>query len=242
MKFTTSWDDGYALDMKVAAMLNANGAKGTFYLCPHEQHGKDMLSATDIKALTKSHELGAHTINHSKLTLLPKGNVREEIVNSKKWIEEQSGTPCSMFCYPYGARNSEIETIVQEAGFTGARGTQQMQFQSDNAFHQNTSLQIAPFPRRKVRSRPFHYIDPFGPLRVKMRSIHAYKIPLRECTNWLSFSKALFTYAHITNQPFFHLWGHSHEIEKYNMWKDLEQFLAFVARHKDVSRVTNSNL
>ena len=109
MKFTTSWDDGYALDMKVAAMLNANGAKGTFYLCPHEQHGKDMLSATDIKALTKSHELGAHTINHSKLTLLPKGNVREEIVNSKKWIEEQS-VRSKPSCKKLGLRANEVHS------------------------------------------------------------------------------------------------------------------------------------
>ena len=240
MKFTTSWDDGYALDTKVSEMLSKHGAKGTFYICPHRQHGKTMLTNKDIKTLASQHELGAHTINHPKLTLIPEEKAKEEIIQSKKWIEDQGGKPCTMFCYPYGDSSTIIETMVQEAGFKGARGTTQMHFQSDNIFNQNTSLQITPFPWRKTRSRLYHYIDPLGPLRVKLRNIHEYQIPLRECTNWLSFAKALFDYAHDTNHPYFHLWGHSHEIERYNMWEDFNAFLKYVKK-SDVECVLNSS-
>ncbi|MBT5237313.1 polysaccharide deacetylase family protein [Candidatus Peregrinibacteria bacterium] len=242
MKFTTSWDDGYALDMKISELLSANGAKGTFYLCPHKQHGKSMLDPKDIATLMKNHELGAHTIKHPKLTLIPSEKVKEEIIESKKWIEELSGKPCEMFCYPYGDTNDEIENLVKEAGYKGARGITQMLFTSENAFQQNTSLQIAPFPKRKVHSRWWHVLDKYGPLRVKRKAIKAYGIPLTECNNWLSLAKAMFTYAHSTNQPCFHLWGHSHEVEKYDMWKELEEFLRFVATHKEVKHVVNSQL
>jgi peptidoglycan-N-acetylglucosamine deacetylase len=240
MKFTTSWDDGYALDTRIADMLSAHGAKGTFYICPDKQHGKDMLSKKEIQALASNHELGAHTMGHPKLTRISEEQAKKEIVDSKKWIENQSGKPCTMFCYPYGDSNASIEKMVQEEGFKGARGTAQMRFQSDNIFCQNTSLQIVPFPWRKTRSRPYHFIDPLGPLRVKMSKIISYNIPLKECTNWLSFAKALFSYAQKTNQPYFHLWGHSHELEKYNMWNDLDAFLAHVEK-SGVECVLNSS-
>lgn len=242
MKFTTSWDDGYALDMKVSKLLSAYGAKGTFYLCPHKQHGKEMLSPDDIATLTKEHELGAHTINHPKLTLIPVEKAHTEILKSKQWVETLSDKPCDMFCYPYGDSNEEIETMVKDAGFKGARGTTQMLFTSSNPFQQNTSVQIAPFPKRKIQSRWWHHLDRYGPLRVKRKALHQYRIPLSECGDWLSMTKALFTYAQKTNQPCFHLWGHSHEIERYNMWEDLEQFLKFVQNHKNVTSCVNSKV
>ncbi|MDA0376351.1 MAG: polysaccharide deacetylase family protein [bacterium] len=242
MKFTTSWDDGYALDMKISKLLNTYGAKGTFYLCPQKQHGKEMLGPDDIATLIKEHELGAHTINHPKLTLITAEKAREEISESKKRIEKLSGKSCDMFCYPYGDSNDEIENIVKEAGYKGARGTAQMLFASDNEYQQNTSLQIAPFPKRKTHSRWWHKLDQYGPFRVKRKLIKTYGIPLRECTTWLSLAKAMFTYAQSTNQPYFHLWGHSHEVEKYDMWEELEAFLRFVTKQKDVEHVVNSSL
>lgn len=241
MIFTTSWDDGYALDMKISSILDVFNMKGTFYLCPHKQHGKEMLSNKDIFNLNKKHELGAHTMNHPKLTLIPATKAQKEIIESKKWIEKLSGKSCKMFCYPYGSSNDEIESMVKKAGYIGARGTTQMLFSSVNSFQQNTSLQIAPFPKRITYSRWWHRLDLYGPLRVKGKAIKAYDIPLSKCTSWLSFAKALFIYAHSTNQPYFHLWGHSHEIEKYSMWQDLELFLKFVNTHT-VEYKTNSQL
>ena len=83
MKFTTSWDDGYALDTRIADMLSAHGAKGTFYICPDKQHGKDMLSKKEIQALASNHELGAHTMGHPKLTRISEEQAKKE---SKKRI------------------------------------------------------------------------------------------------------------------------------------------------------------
>ena len=52
--------------------------------------------------------------------------------------------------------------------------------------------------------------------------------------------KALFHHAHDTGQPWFHLWGHSWEIEKYGMWGILETFLQWVSTQPDVTCVPNS--
>jgi len=71
MFFTTSWDDGYALDLRVAEILSTHGLTGTFYLSPQSQHRQTMLSADQIRTLGRTMEIGAHTLHHPKLTQIP---------------------------------------------------------------------------------------------------------------------------------------------------------------------------
>ena len=49
--------------------------------------------------------------------------------------------------------------------------------------------------------------------------------------SWMALAKYLYGYSKETNQPFFHLYGHSREIEMYGMWGELEEFLSYV--HKN---------
>jgi len=53
---------------------------------------------------------------------------------------------------------------------------------------------------------------------------------------------AMFHYAYENQKPWFHLWGHSAEVEKFNMWKDLETFLKYVSTFEDVKHKPNSAL
>jgi len=39
-----------------------------------------------------------------------------------------------------------------------------------------------------------------------------------------------------------HLWGHSCEIERYRMWKQLEEVLRYVSGRSDVRYLTNGQL
>ncbi len=64
MIFTTSWDDGYLSDLRIAEILEKYGATGTFYVCPQGQHNQKMLSEKQVLELSKKHEIGAHTILH----------------------------------------------------------------------------------------------------------------------------------------------------------------------------------
>ena len=59
--------------------------------------------------------------------------------------------------------------------------------------------------------------------------------------NWLSVAKSLFIESQNQGGEF-HLWGHSSEVEKLNMWDDLESFFAFIANQSDVDAVVNSKL
>ena len=236
--FTTSWDDGYELDMQIADLLDDYGTKGTFYICPVRQQAQKMLEKNDIVALAKRHEVGAHTVSHLPLTDLSMEEVEREVHDSKQWVESVSGQSCSMFCYPFGACSEQIASIVARHGFLGARTTEQHEFAAQENPHLfPTTLRIYPFPFRPVFNRRV-----FDPIREHSACIRECGLsPLSYCS-WLSFAKRLFTYAYEKQKPWFHIWGHSAEIEKYGLWKQLRSFLHFVSTHEGIEHCTNREL
>ncbi|MFA6039786.1 MAG: polysaccharide deacetylase family protein [Candidatus Peribacteraceae bacterium] len=228
MLFTTSWDDGYALDLRLAELLERHGCTGTFYVSPQPQHKEQMLTEEEIRTLAARHEVGAHTLTHPKLTQLISDEARREISGSKEWVERVSGKPCTMFCYPYGDANEDVQTLVREAGFAGARATDDLRFSADDPFALPVTLQVMPFPWRR-RFRPaWKILDPLGPLRARFTRLRTVGVPLSAMTSWQSLARALFTAAREHDRPFFHLYGHSREIERYGMWEQLDAFLSYI--------------
>jgi peptidoglycan/xylan/chitin deacetylase (PgdA/CDA1 family) len=65
-------------------------------------------------------EIGSHTLNHCDLTALGEDEAREEIVASKKKLEDLLGRPITHFCYPYGRWTYPLRDMVQEAGYLTA--------------------------------------------------------------------------------------------------------------------------
>jgi peptidoglycan/xylan/chitin deacetylase (PgdA/CDA1 family) len=65
-------------------------------------------------------EVGAHTVNHPALKMLPPALQRDEIVGSKAQLEELLDRPVTSFSYPYGSLSAKIVGIVREAGFACA--------------------------------------------------------------------------------------------------------------------------
>ncbi|MDD4628693.1 MAG: polysaccharide deacetylase family protein [Candidatus Peribacteraceae bacterium] len=241
MLFTTSWDDGYGLDLTVAALLKKNGLTGTFYVCPTHQHDRTMLTENQIRTLSGDFEIGAHTLTHRKLSTLMAGEAEQEIKGSKAWVEQVTGKPCDMFCYPKGDCGIAAQTFVKQAGYRGARTTEQWRCEFSNPFAMPVSLQIMPFPLRRSFRPIWKILDPLGPLRANWRGLGKNNIPLSARTSWLAMARAFFRNALKRNAPFFHLYGHSHEIERYGLWHDLAEFLE-EAGHSGVTPVTNGSL
>jgi len=232
MQFLTSWDDGYLLDLRVADLLDRHEMQGTFYICPAAQHAAEMLTKDQIKGLSSRHTIGAHSMTHPKLTQIPPKETSREIHESKQWVEEITGKPCTIFCYPYGAVNDAVQQCVQEAGFTDARTTNDLEFSAADPLLQPITLQIAPFPVR-MRFHPlWKVLDPLGPLRARYARLRKLKTPHSAMTSWLSLAKYLYAYGLKNDLPFFHLYGHSREVEKYRMWGELEEFLRYVRANK----------
>lgn len=65
-------------------------------------------------------EIGAHTVNHLKLTNSTEKEAKFEIKYSKDYLEQLLGENINSFSYPHGDYNNEIIRIVKETGFTNA--------------------------------------------------------------------------------------------------------------------------
>jgi peptidoglycan-N-acetylglucosamine deacetylase len=76
--FTTSWDDGHPLDIKVAATLEEFGFVGTFYASTGPD-GRRLISDDDLARIGKRHELGIHGRTHAIFPELRDTQLVEEI-------------------------------------------------------------------------------------------------------------------------------------------------------------------
>lgn len=72
-------------------------------------------------------EIGAHTVNHPRLSELSEDNQRKEILESKEQLEIFLNKPIKTFAYPFGSKtdfNIQTERLAKEAGFVCACANQ----------------------------------------------------------------------------------------------------------------------
>lgn len=62
----------------------------------------------------------SHTVDHRSMTDLTDDQLRAELTDSKKKIEEEMGTPVEFIAYPTGAYNLHIAQLVKDAGYKAA--------------------------------------------------------------------------------------------------------------------------
>jgi len=234
---TISWDDSHPANRRLAELLGRYNLRGTFYL------DKRNTSAKEIKELSQLMEIGAHSLNHPDLTKLDLKEAEEEVVGSKKWLEEAIGRPVQMFAYPFGHYNAEIKGIVRQAGFIGARTTEEFCLkQPEDFFETGTALHIYPFPLRKRNDKDYHLSRfLFQPLAGKFLKILKLGLPWSSFLNWPELAKNTFDYV-LKNGGVYHLWGHAFEMEKYGLWPDLENIFKYISGRENVSYLTNSQV
>src|SRR4051812_22154360 len=117
-RITTSWDDGFPLDMRLAEMLDRHHLPATFYI-PRRCPPRATLDPRQIRELSNRFEIGAHTINHTFLTETPNDIAKREIIDSKRWVEDTTGRVCRMFCPPAGKFAAIHAQWMNEAGYLG---------------------------------------------------------------------------------------------------------------------------
>jgi peptidoglycan/xylan/chitin deacetylase (PgdA/CDA1 family) len=70
--------------------------------------------------LRAGHRIGSHSLTHPRLTRLSLRDAQEEILGSKKKLEDTFGVAVEDFCYPYGDWNDAVRDLVMEAGYRTA--------------------------------------------------------------------------------------------------------------------------
>jgi peptidoglycan/xylan/chitin deacetylase (PgdA/CDA1 family) len=83
-----------------------------------------MLAWNQIKEMSNNGiTIGAHTLDHVRLTKISQAAARRQILESKKVLEKELGKEINYFSYPYGDCNQSIAEIVKESGYQAATTT-----------------------------------------------------------------------------------------------------------------------
>ncbi len=127
-----AFDDGY-LDVAENALpeLERHGFTATVFLATGVTDGRvplgwygtqpPLLSWDDIARLDGGAlRFEAHTITHPNLLVVDDERAREEIVGSKRELEERLGRDVTAFCYPAGLFGTREIALVAEAGYRAA--------------------------------------------------------------------------------------------------------------------------
>lgn len=123
-----AYDDDVALLTDVEQMTAELEAAAGSSL--HEVFEDDPYSSLirpeELSALPQHVHVGSHTETHIRVDRVSAERLRQELVSSKRAIEEHRGH-CHYFCYPTGAFDAasarEVEACHYRAAFTGQSGT-----------------------------------------------------------------------------------------------------------------------
>ena len=129
-----TFDDGYAGCFEHGmAVLEHFGCKAIQFLVSGrigktndwDETGEPIMDQSQVRDwLAAGHLIGAHSITHPDLTRLRERDAREEIMASRKCLEDTFGVAVSHFCYPFGACDERIVGIVRESGYLTAVTTE----------------------------------------------------------------------------------------------------------------------
>lgn len=75
------------------------------------------LSWEELREMRDVFDIGTHTVTHRKLTSLGPEEVREEFIQSRAYIEKQTGARVIAVSYPKSRFTQEIQKIAAECGF-----------------------------------------------------------------------------------------------------------------------------
>lgn len=211
-----SWDDGAYEDLKLIRYIEKYpNLYHTFYI-PAKNQERKVLGSYEIKELSTYGLIGSHTYNHTFLNTIPLVDVKLEVLNGKKYLEDILGHEVNDFCYPGGKYNSLITKEVKQI-VASARTTNLMSCKANNNFNKNTTLQLVYRDKKSL----VKHIMAFAPLSIKYKLLKTiYKNNYR-LIDIVKIYLEYFENNNNNNNNFLHIWGHSWEIEDCSLWIEL---------------------
>lgn len=122
LNIAITFDDGYADNLYVAApLLVERSIPFTVFVTSDFVRGRanGFLSPDDLKQLanTPGASIGAHGRSHCKLTQCSQEELRAELEDSKRYLEDLVGRPVTTLAYPHGATDQRVRDAAQRAGY-----------------------------------------------------------------------------------------------------------------------------
>lgn len=233
MYLTTSWDDGYKTDFRLADLLHRYGLKATFYI-PKANCERAVIPVAQIKQLAQGFEIGGHSLNHVRLHLANKNKAEEEIAGCYNWLSDVLGAAPVSFCFPGGKYSA---TAINCAVQTGYRLLRTTEGHSIDGLSKNSMLPTT------VHVYPHNKTTHIKHLVKRQQWQHLLRWIKGHSETELS-RLVTFYLAEIEKKRVgvFHLWGHSWEIEQYGLWTKLETLFKILSNRPHFTYIENHNL
>jgi hypothetical protein len=132
-----TFDDTYGPQVEAAAILEAHGLRGTFYVNTPQLHratarpdsNSSMTIAEVLEMQARGHDIGGHTLGHLSLTDIPEAERAREILGDRAQLLHL-GIEARSFAYPYGHVEADdpslgkpVLELTRESGYTSGRDT-----------------------------------------------------------------------------------------------------------------------
>jgi len=120
-----SFDDGWRNQFDYAfPILVKHHLTATFFVFTNSIGRHSFLTWDNLATLLDAGmTIGSHSRSHPYLTKISSPRaLADEIVESKKILEDKLGITVDQFAYPFGQYNADIVRMVKEAGYHSARG------------------------------------------------------------------------------------------------------------------------
>lgn len=220
MLILTSWDDGHPSDIRLAELLSRFGLKGTFFLPLKNSEGRPVLSPEQIRHVARDFEIGGHTLDHIYLDRLGETEVHRQVVECRQRLEDITSKPVQGFCYPGGHVTEAALSAVKSAGFKYARTIENLRFDAgSDIYRMPTTIQFFPHPKYVYCSNYLRYgaYSARWPAFRSVLNARGFHERLRSLATECAHSGGVF-----------HLWGHSWELDEFELWDELESFFSFL--------------
>lgn len=99
------------------------------------------LTDSELSELAKCNliEIGCHTVTHPSLSILSKSTQKDEILNSKSYLEAKLGYEIKSFSYPYGTTkhyDTITMSIIKDCGFSCACSNNRLHISNESDIFQ----------------------------------------------------------------------------------------------------------
>lgn len=232
IKIAFSWDDGAVEDLKLMELSAKYEMPGIFFI-PSSNQERSVMTRSEIKILDENKfEIGAHTFSHTYLKGLDSSVAETEILNGKNFLQDLLGKEISHFCFPGGRFDDNLVRISQKY-FKSARTA------DTGALIKKPAFLVKPtfhFYNRGINSLLFHS---FNNNYTLFRTI----FKIRKNKDYFTLIESVIDA--LENAPSNNgiiIWGHSWEINEYNLWNRLEATFEHINCNMKHSKSTYSDL
>lgn len=122
LQIAISFDDGYLDNLRVAAPILAElGLPFTVFVTSDfvRERRPGFLNPGDLRELAAMPgvSIGAHGATHVALSACDDTKLRNELVLSRQYLEDEIGHSVLTMAYPYGATNCRVRNAAETAGY-----------------------------------------------------------------------------------------------------------------------------